>query len=346
MSRKNDLLPVKFDETLRRWSLLKAGETCVVAVSGGVDSMVLLHLLLHLHRPEKKRPKVVVAHFNHGLRKNSVREEAFIKKICREWKVPCRIGRARGKIKNNVESRARDLRYAFLEKVAREVKSEKILTAHHADDQVETFLIRWLQGAGLKGLSGISLQRPWAKGLSLVRPMLLCSRSGIESYARSHGIVHIVDESNDSPKFLRNRVRRLAKALKKENPNLPERAAINSLFLKADEAFLDRVTGDVFRRIVATNRSSYKITVAAYRLLEPAVRYRLLQRMARHACGQDHFSLSAAAILKLDDIGMGANERADYGLSSGLGFRKRKGSLEISMLKSLGKPIAPRKSAC
>src|SRR3989338_2622016 len=109
----------KFRETIRRWRLFDGSEPLLVAVSGGVDSVVLLHLILHLS-PDLK-PQVQVAHFNHRLRgKQSDAEERFVKDLFRRWEVPCHTGRAPAwKVKSNLEARAREIRYRFLEKTAR-----------------------------------------------------------------------------------------------------------------------------------------------------------------------------------------------------------------------------------
>ena len=289
----------------------------MVAVSGGVDSVVLLHLILHLS-PDLK-PQVQVAHFNHRLRgKQSDAEERFVKDLCRRWEVPCHTGRAPAwKVKSNLEARAREIRYRFLEKTARRLGTKKIAVAHHADDQAETFLIRWIQGAGLKGLGGIGVVRD-----RIVRPLLFVPRTEIDRYASLFRIPYRKDPTNRSDLFLRSRLRRLLTGLKKENPNLGVRAAVNSIFLRADESFISSVMEELFIRSAERHALRVQVDLSLYLRLPEALRFRMLQRMARHLRSNE-YALPAEAVLKADDILRDSGTPKHYDLPSGLGLNKK-----------------------
>lgn len=330
MSR-NISVKEKFRETVRRWRLFDSSEGLLVAVSGGIDSVVLLHLLRGLS--PSARPKIRVAHFNHRLRgKASDGDERFVKGLCRAWGIPCDTGRSRPwRSRENLEARARESRYDFLRKTAGRRKIRKIATAHQADDQAETFLIRWLQGAGLRGLAGISLKRPVdGKSLSteIIRPLLLISRREIADYAKANRLRHCDDPTNVSDDFLRSRVRKLTASLKRENPNLMTRNAVNAIFLRADEAYLESLVDEIFQRGAERKSNRLEFRLSRYSILPAAARFRLLQRMAQGLMGRGH-ALPAEAVLKLDELLMDSDPRKRYDLPSALGFRKERGRFQF-----------------
>jgi tRNA(Ile)-lysidine synthase TilS/MesJ len=234
------------------------------------------------------------------------------------------------KNRRNLESRARTLRYRFLEKAAQKRKIQKILTAHHADDQAETFLMRWVQGAGLRGLGGMSLSKPLAddQTIQLVRPLLLISRAEIEAYAKGQGIEFREDETNSSALFLRTRLRRLMKSFREENPNLQNLTALNALTLQADEAYLEKVSCEIWKQKGAYRKRKVFFPLKDFRGFPDSLRYRLLQTMARRLLGEV-YALPLETVLKLDDILVGKSGPARYDLPSGLGFFKGKDRFEM-----------------
>jgi tRNA(Ile)-lysidine synthase len=198
---------------ITRHALIQRGETVVVAVSGGLDSMVLLHLLNRLARAASWR--LVVAHFNHQLRgRASDADEAFVRRAAKQLGLPCvtdradvrRAARAR---KFSVEMAARELRHAFFAQTARRNDARTVALAHHADDQVETFFLRLLRGAGGEGLAGMKPAAPSPADVEvrLVRPLLEFSRAMLAAYARRHRLRFREDASNACRDIPRNRVR-------------------------------------------------------------------------------------------------------------------------------------------
>lgn len=310
----------KLLETIRRHRLFNGGEGLIMAVSGGIDSVVLLHLLQHL--PDPFRPRVKAAHFNHRLRgAESQGDEDFVKDLCSRWEVPLHLGEAPDwKTKSNLQARARELRYDFLKKTASASGFRRIATAHQADDQTETFLIRWLQGAGLKGLSGIPMTRGEGEFI-FVRPLLLVSRAEIDAYAREEGIPFREDSTNEGDLYLRNRVRKLLAGLKGENPNLAERSALNAAFLQADQAFLESKTEAVFEESVEKGTGRLDCSIKVYRSLPEAIRFRLLQKMVQ-ALTAEGAAFPAEAVLKIDELILDPVPEKQYDLPKGIGFQK------------------------
>lgn len=198
---------------LRDAGIVKPGEPLVVAVSGGADSMVLLHLLVAGGWVDVRR--CVVAHVHHGLRGREADADArFVERTAEGWGLRCRCDkvdvRARARATGqSIEVAGRDLRHAALARVARAVGARRVVLAHHADDQVETFLWRLLRGAGGEGLAGMKPvgPSPADASITLVRPLLGVSRAELRGYARAVGLRWREDASNRESDALRNRIR-------------------------------------------------------------------------------------------------------------------------------------------
>ena len=216
-------------------SLLPAGCTVLCAVSGGADSVCLLDLVRRLGDVT-----VLCAHFDHGIRgAESARDAAFVEALCKEWGVPFFPGRgdvpayaaANGL---SIETAAREARYAFLERTAKEQGADVIATAHNLNDNAETILFRMARGTGLHGLTGIPARRG-----RIVRPLLQTPRRDIEEYLTAHGIPHVEDSTNAETDAARNRIRLdVLPRLESIHPGAAAGIARMSETLAEDEAFL------------------------------------------------------------------------------------------------------------
>jgi tRNA(Ile)-lysidine synthase len=176
------------------------GARVLAAVSGGADSVVLLHLLRFA--ADGLGTTVCAAHFDHAMRPESGADAAWVAGLCAAWGVPLVPGREHGALRS--EAGARDARYAFLEAARSAAGAEWIATAHHADDQAETVLFRLLRGTGVAGLAGIA---PVDAERRLVRPLLPFRRAELRRWARSHGLRWREDPTNASADPARNRIR-------------------------------------------------------------------------------------------------------------------------------------------
>ncbi len=229
-------------------SALPASSHILMAVSGGADSMALLYTLQAL--VPRFRWRVTVAHLNHGIRGVQADEDAaFVRKAATELGLPCVVGNARvpalARRKGlSIEMAAREARYAFLVRTARKVKADVIVTAHTADDQAETVLLKLIRGAGRAGLAGIPGEAT-VGGCRLVRPLLGVTREAILGYLRGRKLAWREDESNADRAFLRNRVRHeLLPWLEKEfNPRIRETLSRTSRILAAEDDWLEELAG-------------------------------------------------------------------------------------------------------
>lgn len=235
---------------LEETGLIKNGQSVLVAVSGGRDSMTLLHVLKSL--AERWQLKLTVGHVNHGLRSESAEDEEFVRSISREWGIPCHFRRLtpnEDKVRINLEAWAREKRYQSLHELLEEIGCDCIVTAHHADDQAETVLYRLQQKSGLDGLRGIHPQIE-----KVVRPLLPFSRIQINDYIIEHDIPFIEDKTNEDLDYARNYIRhRILKPWKEKDPDL-----LNALNLVSSEAqklvhtldyMVERLAHELVRRV-------------------------------------------------------------------------------------------------
>lgn len=271
-----DAILERLDVSLRESGLLPVGASLTVAFSGGLDSSVLLDLLVRLRR--RWAWTLTAAHFDHAMREGSADDAAWARGVCEGVGVPCIVGRAERAPQNEAEARA--ARYAFLLEARTQLGCELLVTAHHADDQAETVLMRLLRGAGLEGLAGMSPRR--APGV--VRPLLGFWRRELEAYATERRLEVREDPTNVSSAYLRNRVRHhVLPWLEREfHPHMRE----TLVRLAEQAARARRVWSRHFQEVEASLspiREPHRIVVAAPRLLEydEPTRAELLRRWAR-----------------------------------------------------------------
>jgi tRNA(Ile)-lysidine synthase len=249
------------------------GASIVVALSGGPDSVALLHALTELR--ESSGYRLTAAHLNHALRGDeSDRDEAFCRNLCRKLRVELIAERAAGLdlAMPNLEEEARRARHDFLHRVADRIGADFVATAHHADDQAETVLMRLLRGAGVAGLAAMAEAGPGR----IIRPMLALTRHEILAYLECVDANYVVDSSNLSSAMLRNRIRRdLMPILNRDYaPGASQRLAALASEMRAVEAFLTR---EAQRLLPAMASDGDGLDIRQFAELEPALRAPLLR---------------------------------------------------------------------
>lgn len=257
-------------KTVRTRQLLAPGQRVVVAVSGGADSVALLLALKEA--AGRLRLRLDAAHFDHGLRgAASAADAAFVAALCRRLGVPLHLGRAAPPLAGpGLEAQARRARYAFLASVADRLGADRIATAHTADDQAETVLMRLLRGSGGDGLQAIRFRRG-----RVVRPLLECRRADVLDFLAAAGEPFRDDASNADPRFLRNRVRHeVLPVLAALNPRVRAALARTATVAQEERRLLERAARRALRRI----DDGSGLSLAGLRRLARPLQLRLLRR--------------------------------------------------------------------
>lgn len=244
----------RFSRALAEQCQISKGDLLIAGISGGMDSEFLLEQLIQTGQP------VIAAVFDHHLREESEVEADFVCQHCAERGIPCLRGS--GDVKQiaeeeglSYEETARNLRYQFLFKIARENTAAAVVTAHHADDQAETVLLHFLRGSGPDGLSGMqprSLIAQFSPTIPLIRPMLGFWREEINCWIEQHHIPHITDYSNFDPAYTRNRIRlQLIPTLEADyNPKIKNNLLRLAEVSEMDLEVLNELTHDAWQQSV------------------------------------------------------------------------------------------------
>jgi len=303
-------LPEKFRLYVERNELFGRGDRILLTVSGGVDSMVLLHLFA------EQGYRIGVAHCNFQLRgRESDEDEVLVREEADRFGVPCYNRRfdtqsEMERTGESMEMAARRLRYAWFDNLCEEHGYDIIAVAHHADDSIETFFINLLRGTGLRGLTGIHAQHG-----KVVRPLMFASRREILEYAVTHKIPYREDSTNRSPKYLRNKIRLgLIPRIREINPKFTDLMRRNLTRLTDAQLFVNAAVEHMRRDVVTESdgiatihidriESSYPRNYAIYELLSSAYGFKgevtdaLCRALAHGHTGRRFYSRDYVAVI-------------------------------------------------
>jgi tRNA(Ile)-lysidine synthase len=256
---------------IKKHALLFDGATIVVGVSGGPDSLALLHFLKA--KEKQMNLKIIAAHVDHMLRgKESNEDFNFVKNYCQKSIIPFegkQINVRQYQEEHNLTSQvaARECRYQFFESVLQKHSGQLLALAHHGDDQVETIIMRQLRGAHGFGLAGIPVKRPFS-GAVIIRPFLCISKEDINEYCQRENLFPRIDKSNFTSKYVRNRIRNeILPILKKENPSVHVRFQQQSELMVDDELFLTQLTEQELTKTILSKQMK-KVVLSISKLLD------------------------------------------------------------------------------
>ena len=199
-------------------TILKNNDPIVIGLSGGSDSMCLLDILEHL----KVRPKIICAHINHNIRKESKNELEEITKLCQKKNliIETTTFAKKGKNQDFNELELREKRYQYFEEIIKKYNAKYLFTAHHGDDLIETILMRISRGSNLKGYSGFQIETQ-KEGYKIIKPLIFTTKEEIEQYNKENNIKYFIDKTNEEDNYTRNRYRHnLLPFLKLETKNV------------------------------------------------------------------------------------------------------------------------------
>ncbi|MFB5663772.1 tRNA lysidine(34) synthetase TilS [Alteribacillus sp. HJP-4] len=292
----------QIERRLRNRHLINSGDAVLAAVSGGPDSMALLNILHETLKADNI--PLAAAHANHGLRKKAAQEADLVRGWCEQHEIPyfetvLPLLGVMEKEGGSLQDQARRLRYEFFERVMREQGYTVLATGHHADDQIETMLMKQAGGRALLGDPGIAEQRCFGAG-RLIRPLLSMQKKEIYDYCREHRVPFETDESNQSQKYTRNRFRQNALPfITKENPNAHEAFQQYYEWTKADRVYIEEQARHQLGMLI-TEEDEHSVTFSVSALMELALplQRRVIHLLLGYLCAKQNNT----SVLHIDKI--------------------------------------------
>jgi tRNA(Ile)-lysidine synthase len=257
-------MELKILEEIHKHQMIQAGDRLLVAVSGGPDSMALLHWLWQQRR--KLHITVRAIHLNHQFRGSEADEDQnYVEETCLAWGIPCSstaidVSHYAKEHKLSKQVAARECRYKYFEQVAQELGYNKLCLAHHSDDQLETVVMRFIRGAGLGGLSGIPAVRQ-TESVQIIRPFMTVRKDHIEAYCQAQQIHPRLDQSNLRDDYTRNKIRHhIVPQLLELNPQLHQVIHEMTDTLSTEDRFLDELAKNYIDSVIESNEL-HKLTI-------------------------------------------------------------------------------------
>lgn len=292
--RQQPMLEQQVLHFVQQQHLVSGGEKLVVAVSGGPDSVCLLHILTKLQK--ELTAKLHVAHLNHQLRGAESEADAdYVSDLARQWGIPATIERRdvtgyQARQHLSLEEAAREVRYSFLAQVAKSIGAERVAVGHTMDDHVETILMHLIRGTGTRGLRGLQPITVWQSAynsLTIVRPLLPVSRQETEDYCHQYQLAPRLDASNLSLSPLRNRIRQqLLPLLKSYNPRVAEALLRTGRIASDDIDFLDKEVARLWGEIAQQQGKTIVLDKGRFDQLPSALQRYLLRAAAEKLLGR------------------------------------------------------------
>ena len=326
-------MEVHFAQSLADQRLLERHQPVVVAVSGGPDSVALLHLLHGLNGPGGWSLRLHVAHLNHRLRgADADADAAFVEALAKRLGWPCTVESVdiralAGQRGESLEQAGRQCRFEFFERVALTAGARTVALAHHADDNVETVLHRIFRGTGMRGLGGIRSVRAIRPGsdIRIVRPLLPFRRAQIEEYLRKRGLESRQDATNHSPEFTRNRIRSLVLPLLREkfNPHADEAVLRLAEQARGADAYLSETSERLFESLVVAHDSAQLTLHADLLARKPRVMRTQVIRHALLRLGMGEQELSYGHLEAIANLAAGREGNKTLDLPGGFRVSRR-----------------------
>ncbi|MDR3256371.1 MAG: tRNA lysidine(34) synthetase TilS [Endomicrobium sp.] len=268
-----------FYKNISQNNFIKTKDKIVLAVSGGIDSICMLHLFWRLAK--KINIKLLVVNFNHNLREESIKEAKTVKDLSSKLEIECFLKKINvreysKKYSISIETAGRNLRYLTLEEIAKKYKYNKITTAHNANDNAETVLMWLLRGSG--NFVGIPQERKINKNLVVIRPLLPITRKLIEEYVKSHNLPFCIDKSNFSDIYTRNKIRLLLMPIfEKINHKAVEHIFDLSCIQTREDAYLEEISSNFIKKCVKMQKNQILLDLIMFLRYNKAIQFRILK---------------------------------------------------------------------
>ncbi|MCM3786510.1 tRNA lysidine(34) synthetase TilS [Neobacillus mesonae] len=280
-------------ETAEAYNLWRPGHRIVVAVSGGADSVALLHILHQIS--EHHTPlQLICAHVHHGFREESDQEAELVKEYAESLLIPFEMSRVNipqyiEESGRNAQDASREKRYDFLHQIASKYNADSIAVAHHADDQAETVLLHLLRGSGPSGLTGMKIKRI-QKNVELIRPCLRINKTDLVQLCEHHDLPYVVDSSNLSRKYRRNSIRLdVLPFLGQYNGQLTESLNRLAELMSVEDEYMEDNSQQLFTEMVRISKDNLTFKVTDFRDLHVALQRRLIKLILNYLPSNDDF---------------------------------------------------------
>lgn len=260
---------------------LSVGDTIVVGVSGGPDSMALLYILNEFKK--KMDLNIICAHVNHNKRKESEQEKIDLENYCKKNNITFEYIKVTNWGDDNFHNEARSVRYNFFEELVYNYGAKYLMTAHQGDDLIETILMRIVRGSTLKGYSGFS--RIVDKGdYKIIRPLITVTKDEILKFDEKNGIQYAIDESNNEDHYTRNRYRHtVLPFLKQEEPNIHKKFLKFSETLLKNSNYIDSVASKEFNKVFQNGN----LDIDKFKSLDPVIQTKIIYNILEKIYGDD-----------------------------------------------------------
>lgn len=299
-----DSLAEKVLETIKKYRLIENGDKIVLGISGGPDSMCMLHLLNNLYQKDgnkiknkeekncQKGPsllaKLIVAHVNHRIRKEADEDEQYVKDYCEKngiefYAKSIDVHKLAHTNKIGIEEAGRLARYEFFDEVLRKTKATKIAVAHNKNDKVETILMHTLRGSGMEGLKGIEPKRG-----NIIRPLIECERTQIEKYCEENQLHPRIDKTNFENIYHRNKIRNIVIPYIQENfnPNIIKTMDRLSNIMTLEDEYMEKHTEKAYQEIVLKEEKKQIILdLKKFNQQEKVIKSRLIRYIIKRLFG-------------------------------------------------------------
>lgn len=277
----------KILKVIQKYSLIENGDKLVIAVSGGPDSICLLHILNKL-KTSKISFEIVVAHVNHNLRKEALEDEQFVKSYCEKngiefYAKSIDVQKMANTNKIGTEEAGRIARYQFFNEISEKIGATKIAVAHNKNDKVETILMHTLRGSGMEGLRGIEPKRG-----NIIRPLIECERTEIEKYCEKNQLNPRIDKTNFENIYHRNKIRNVViPYIQREfNPNIIKTIDRLSEIMTLEDKYMEKQTSKAYQEIVLEEKQKeIIIDLKKFNSQETVIKSRIIRYIIKRLFG-------------------------------------------------------------
>tara|TARA_Y100000590_G_scaffold7309_1_gene9343 strand:+ start:4130 stop:5152 length:1023 start_codon:yes stop_codon:yes gene_type:complete len=302
----------------------KKNKSFTVAVSGGPDSMALAGLSSILANEKKHR--VLFALVDHRIRKNSTKEAYQVKKLLKKNNIKLEILKNKRKIFKNIQKNARETRYDLLSKFCKRNRAKYLLTAHHQDDQIETFFIRLSRGSGVEGLSSMSEKTKLRHGIILIRPFLRSNKKELSYIAKKIFRKTFKDPANTNKKFLRTNIRNLKKILEEKGLN-PERVAHSIRNISLTKDAINFYVTKSMKKLVQFKKTETILNLIAFKKEPEEIKFRIINNIVKKRASTYYPPRSYKVVNLINRFEDNKLKKCTLG---GCLFEKRKNLLHVS----------------